>query len=194
MQCNERTAINNHLDSCPPFPQDVCMKTWPSLEEEWQVSILRFPKHFLLDGCMYLSYQILKLGYLLSLVENRFGATFFLNFNSNIEIYKVAPHILSTHISPCPTSFRPLPLGLKSLFLNSSQYWPVRQYDNHLWACSMPNCAQVHRLEGDDRTVESVRAEVSRWSGLFARRPIVGWWIWAKGWCFWVEEWDGMDG
>lgn len=28
----------------------------------------------------------------------------------------------------------------------------------------------VHRLEGDDRTVESVRAEVSRWSGLFARR------------------------
>ena len=33
--------------------------------------------------------------------------------NSKNDIQKVAPHILSIHISPCSTSFRPLPFGLK---------------------------------------------------------------------------------
>ena len=34
-------------------------------------------------------------------------------FNSKNDTQKVVPHILSIHISPCPTSFRPLPFGLK---------------------------------------------------------------------------------
>ena len=35
-------------------------------------------------------------------------------FYSKNDIRRGAPHILSIHISPCPTSFRPLPFGLKS--------------------------------------------------------------------------------
>ena len=35
---------------------------------------------------------------------------------------------------------------------------------------SDPICDQVHRLQAADSTAEVVRAEVSRWSGLFARR------------------------
>ena len=55
---------------------------------------LKIPKHFLLDGCMYVSSQILSLGYLFS------GDGFF-NLNSKIATEKVVPHILSVHISPC---------------------------------------------------------------------------------------------
>ena len=35
------------------------------------------------------------------------------DFSSNNDTQKVAPHILSIHISPCPAGFRPLPFGLK---------------------------------------------------------------------------------
>ena len=59
----------------------------------------------------------------------------------------------------------------------------------------MPICAQVHRIEGADRTVESVRSEVSHWSSLFARRPVVG--CRAMGdlviVSFWVEEYVGTN-
>ena len=34
---------------------------------------------------------------------------------SKIDIEKAVPHILSIHMVPCPTSFRPLPCGLKFL-------------------------------------------------------------------------------
>ena len=35
-------------------------------------------------------------------------------FSSKNDIQRVAPHILSIHIPPCSTSFRPLPFGLRS--------------------------------------------------------------------------------
>jgi len=73
----------------------------------------------LLDGCMYLSYQILSLGYLFSgegIWRDLLSQAY---CNSNIEIEKVAPHMLSTYISPCATSLRPLPFGLKSCDLRN---------------------------------------------------------------------------
>jgi hypothetical protein len=68
---------------------------------------LEIPKHVLLDGCMYLSYQILSLGYLFSgegIWRDLLSQAY---CNSNIEIEKVAPHMLSTYISPCATTFVP---------------------------------------------------------------------------------------
>ena len=61
--------MTNHLDSCIDLSQDLCMKTWPSLDEEWKVRILRFER-FLLDGRMYLKYlyHILSLCYFEELI------------------------------------------------------------------------------------------------------------------------------
>ena len=58
---------------------------------------------------MYLSYQILSLGYLFSgegIWRDLLSQAY---CNSNIEIEKVAPHMLSTYISPCATTFVPFP-------------------------------------------------------------------------------------
>ena len=38
-------------------------------------------------------------------------------FNSQTDTQKVPPHILSIQVSHCPTSFRPLPFGIKYTFL-----------------------------------------------------------------------------
>ena len=69
-------------------------KTWPVLARNGG-AYLKIPKYFLLYGCMYLSYNVLKVK------------------SSQNETKKVAPHILCIHISPCPTSFRPLSFCLK---------------------------------------------------------------------------------
>ena len=77
-------------------------QSWQGMED----SYLKIPKHFLFGGCMYSTWVV-------CVVENGFGATFFPILSSKIETKKFAPHTLSIHISPCPTSFRPLPCGLK---------------------------------------------------------------------------------
>jgi len=49
-------------------------------------------------------------------------------FEPKTDTQKVAPHILSIRISPCPTSFRPLPFGLKSslrLLTRASLNWKL---------------------------------------------------------------------
>ena len=52
-------------------------------------------------------------------------------FSSKNNTHKVVPHILSTHTSPCPTSFRPLPFGLKhSKYKNHKKFW--RNQDKHI--------------------------------------------------------------
>ena len=117
MQCNERTTRNNRLGSCTPFPQDVCMKTWPQSWRGMADAHLKIQKHFSLDACMYLSSQILSLCYLFSgeRIWRDMARPFFLNFNSKFEIEKVASHILSTHVSPCPTTLAFVPFPLASI-------------------------------------------------------------------------------
>ena len=48
-------------------------------------------------------------------------------FTSKNDTQKVAPYILSIHIPPCPTSFRPLPFGLKLVSFGRMAVWASRR-------------------------------------------------------------------
>ena len=64
--------------------------------------------------------------------------------NSKNDIQKVAPHILSIHISPCSTSFRPLPFGLKFFSWQPPQKkWVSEAAGTYAMLNSMPELCPV---------------------------------------------------
>jgi hypothetical protein len=63
MECNEMQRENDH--SVLHSISSRCLhenmaRPWRGMED----AHLKIPKHFLLDGCTHLSYQILRLGYI----------------------------------------------------------------------------------------------------------------------------------
>ena len=104
-------------------------------------------------------------------------------FNSKTDTQKVAPHILSIHISLCPTSFRPLPSGLKYYYCPASShhydhtYPPIAKHGWKIPFFQLGGFSQLHRHHEN----KEIFASPDR------RSPL-------KGCCWWSSPpWPVMD-
>ena len=70
-----------------------------------------------------------------------------LHVSSKNDAEKVAPHILSIHISPCPTSFRPLPFA--------SSFWSLGDWCRTVLVDNSASLLPHSSLRGFDRCIDN---------------------------------------
>ena len=100
------------------IPQEACVKTCQVLARNGRCA--SWDSRAFLARWMYARmsggglWNACELGYHDTLLLVRQQRWMVVYFSSKNDIQRVSPHILSIHIPPCSTSFRPLPFGLRS--------------------------------------------------------------------------------